>query len=246
MKAWLKVTISALVITSFVGGITYFMTRNFFRVKRIEITLAENNDPSFLFPKVQASLEQKLHNVYGQFVWQVDIQRILALIEQDRRIRDVFVTRVLPNTIRVVIEPQVAFANIMGNDSLLFYPLSQEGDVMPAVRAPDAPDGPILRGAKFLQSLDYRTEALKLLHSLPETGAFSRAAISEIHMSEKNGLRMILKKSGSEVLIGKDDYKNRTSYVSRVIHYLDSERLSGRVIDARYSKKVVVKLRNEP
>lgn len=246
MKAWLKITIASLIVTGSVGGITYFMTRNFFRVKRVEITLADNNDPSYLFPKVQAALEEKLHNIYGQFVWQVDIQKVLAVIEQDRRVRDVFVTRVLPNTIRIVVEPQVAFANIMGNDSLIFYPLSQEGDVMPAVRAPDAPDGPILRGAKFLQSKEWRDEALKLLHTLPETGTFSRASISEIHMNDKSGLRMILKRSGSEVLIGSDDFKNRTSYVSRVIHYLDSERLSGRVIDARYSKKVVVKLRNEP
>ncbi len=222
------------------------MTRSFFRVKSIDITLGEYNDPSYLFEKTKAQLELKLKPFYGQYVWSVDIERVLALVENDRRVKDVFVTRVLPNGLKVIIEPHSAYANIMGNDSTSFYPLSPEGDLLPSVAAEDAADGPILRGEKFLKDEKLRAKAIELLQVLPENGAFTRHDVSEVYMDSKKGFSVTLKKTGIEVFMGHDNFKNRASYVSRVVQYLDSEKLTGRVIDARYSKKVVVKLRNEP
>ena len=246
MKVWLKFVVSLVLISALLGGGAYFFTRSFFRVKSIDVTLGSHQDPSDLFEKTKAQLDKKLKNIYGQYVWSVDIERILSIAEADRRVKDVFVTRVLPNGIRIVIEPQTAIANIMGNDSTAFHPLSPDGDVLPMIPVEDLSDGPILRGEKFLKDAQLRAKALELLHDLPESGPFSRQTLSEIYLDSKKGLSMTLKKSGIDVYMGFDDFKTRSSYVSRVVQYLDSQRLTGRVIDARYSKKVVVKLRNEP
>ncbi|MEK6556628.1 MAG: cell division protein FtsQ/DivIB [Bdellovibrionota bacterium] len=246
MKVWFKYLFALAFIGSLIGGGSYFMTRSFFRVKSVDITLGEHKDPSYLFEKTKSQLEMKLKPFLGQYVWSVDIERVLQIAESDRRVKDVFVTRVLPNGIKIIIEPHSAYANIMGSDSTAFYPLSPEGDLLPSVAAEEAADGPILRGEKFLKDEKLRAKAIELLQSLPETGSFSRNHVSEMYLDSKKGLAVVLKKSGIEVLMGLDNFKNRASYVSRVVQYLDSEQLTGRVIDARYSKKVVVKLRNEP
>lgn len=246
MKAWFRFFITVFFFAGLVGGSGYFMTRSFFRVKTIDITLSDYKDPSDLFEKTRSQLESKLKSIYGQYVWNVDIEKVLSVAENDRRVKDVFVTRVLPNKIKIIIEPHTSFANIMGSDSTAFYPLSPDGDVLPAMTSEEVSDSPIIRGEKFLKDVKLRRQALELLHELPESGAFSRNTISELYLDPKKGFALTLKKSGIEVFMGLDNFKSRANYVSRVVHYLDSENLAGRVIDARYSKKVVVKLRNEP
>jgi hypothetical protein len=46
--------------------------------------------------------------------------------------------------------------------------------------------------------------------------------------------------------MGFENFNRRAIQAHRVVEYLQREQLSGRIIDARYAKKVVVKLRNDP
>lgn len=246
MKAWLKFIVATGLFVGICSGFYFSITRSVFRIHNIEITLDENKDPSFMFKDVKQSLDKKLQRLLGQYVWSVDLENILNFIETDRRVKDAKVTRILPNTIRVIIEPRSAIATILGNESHVLFPIAADGKILPAVEASEAIDNPILRGEIFLKSEDLRKKAIDFLSVLPEAGSLSRASISEIYFDKIKGISLTLKKSGTEVIIGNDDYKIRASEVSRVVHYLDSQQMVGRVIDARYSKKVVVKLRNEP
>ena len=52
--------------------------------------------------------------------------------------------------------------------------------------------------------------------------------------------------SVAEVKVGDADFGPKFIRVEKVLAYLDSQNIKGRVIDARFSKKVVVRVRKGP
>jgi cell division protein FtsQ len=249
-KTVLRLFIAGAIFTGMCAAVYLGATNSAFRVNDIEIVL-EDGDPSFIFPAIKATLDKRLSYERGQFIWQVDIERVLGLVEQDRRVKDVKVARILPNSIRVRVVPHIAIANILGIRSDVLYPIARDGSVLPAVEASEAPDSPILRGENFLKNSQLRGRVIELLDAMPEAGAFSREEVSELYLDKNNDFLLTLKKTGTQVNIGHesfepDFFKTRAGRVNRVLNYLENQKMVGRVIDARYSKKVVVKLRNEP
>lgn len=250
-KTLLRMFAAAVIFTGLCSGVYWGATNSAFLVGNVDIVL-ENEDPSFIFPTIKTTLERRLVALTrDQYIWQVDIEHLLTLIEQDRRVKDVKVARVLPNSIRVSITPHVAIANILGVRSDILYPVARDGSVLPPVEASDAPDSPIVRGEQFLKDAKLRAQVLELLEAMPESGPFSRDEISELYLDKNNNFLLTLKKTGTQVNIGNESFgqeffKVRVGRVNRVLNYLEDQKMVGRVIDARYSKKVVVKLRNEP
>lgn len=250
MKTWMRMTLAAFVFTALCAGGYLAATNDAFRIRHVDVVL-DRDDPSFIFPAVKQSLDKRLATLHGQFVWQVDIERLLGIAEKDRRIKDVKVTRILPNTIRVTVTPHSAIANILGVQSDVLFPIARDGSILPSVEASDAPDSPILRGEEFLKNQTLRSRVLGVLEAIPENGNFSRETISEVYLDKNKDIMFTLKKNGTRVVLSEDErsekeVQNRVSQVSRVLNYLENQQMVGRVIDARYSKKVVVKLRNEP
>jgi cell division septal protein FtsQ len=241
-----KIT-AALAVTSAIIYVAYMtLTNPFFKVSDLDIQLASEASQNILFAKIKDSLDTRLKSVKGQYVWQVDISDILGKVEKDLRVKDAKVTRVLPNKILISIIPHTAVGSVMGPSSDKLYPIARDGEVLPSVDVTESPDGPILRGEIFLQDELVRREALKLLLALPEKGSLSPQQISELHYDKKHGFSLVVSPGGTEVWMGFDDFTRHGSQAQRVLDYLINQRLTGRIIDARLGKKVVVKLRNQP
>jgi hypothetical protein len=73
----------------------------------------------------------------------------------------------------------------------------------------------------------------------------SQKTVSEIYFDRAKGLVLVLLPDGVEILLGNQDHARRVLRIRRVVEYLQSEDIKGKTIDARFSKKVVVRLRNE-
>ncbi len=242
----LKVFISTLVISGTVYGLYHFLTGKTFRVHNVEVSLDNNADSGFLFPIIKDDIEAKLMQLFGKHVWDVDLDRVIKTVEKDLRVKDAKVTRKLPDTIRITILPYTPIAHILGSRGTRVYPLSRSGEVLPSVAVNETVDSVILRGDIFLRDKDVRMLAIELLNSLPDRGALNARSVSEISFDKKKGLQLRLVDSGSEVWMGFENFAHRASQAQRVLDYLIREQMTGRIIDARYQKKVVVKLRNEP
>lgn len=215
-----------------------------FKVHDISFKLMDGHDPSSLFPKIEADLKPKLATLFGQYIWKLDLENLLTSIEKDRRLKDLNIVRRWPDKLQVEIRPHQAIANILGDKSNTIYPLTRDGGLLPPANLNEASDAPILRGSHFLKDQKLRKLTLELLLLIPEEGIFSLRNISEISFKEKEGLVLVLSPDGAEVIMGREDFAKRVDYVGRVIQYLSSENLRGRVIDSRFQKKVVVRLRN--
>ena len=240
-------TIIAVTAMAIIGyGIYVLVFSATFRIRSIDIVPSQDASLAVHFQPIRDALNVRLRSFLGQYTWDVDIENILAQIEKDRRVKDVKIRRILPDRLRVVVTPHTPIANIMGKRSDQLFPMARDGALLPPENIANAADRPILRGPEFLIHSELRNQAVALLLALPNDGALSRQNISEVQFDKQRGFTMTVSPSGADVWLGFDNFEEHASHAQRVLAYLNDQHLTGRIIDARMDKKVVVKLRNAP
>lgn len=227
-------------------GVYVFLTGAIFRIQHIDVQLADEASQSLLFEKIKESLDTRLSKYQGRYVWGVDLGNVLDDVAKDMRIKNVDVSRRLPNELHVQVEPYTPILNILARDKKVLHPVARDGEVLPSVPALEAIDSPILLGDAFLRDKDLRMQAVQLTLALSESGALSYRTVSEITFDKKRGFQLRLQNLNLLVWVGFEDFQTRIDRAQRVVEYLHGEQMAGRIIDARFNKKVVVRLRNDP
>ncbi len=245
MKAYVRLII-VMAVTSLISlGVYIGGEASWGKLSRIDIELDPESDQVQVFSRIQDKLNSPLKKYEGQWVWRVSLKDVLAQVEDDRRVKSASVTRLLPNRLKISIvphQPILAWVDEIGK----LYPIAADASLLPAVSLKDSRDVPLLRGRDFYNDEALRERAIELLKSLPEDGALSPSRISEITHSPQIGFNLLLTQGGIEVRMGEDDFARKAKRVEQVLNYLLDQQLKGRVIDARFAKKVVVRLRNAP
>jgi len=184
-------------------------------------------------------------NLQGRYFWQVPLSAVFEQTAKDRRVKRVMVRREFPSRIKVEIEPYTPILDYLAGDGRV-YPVATDATLLPPHGLSDSANLPLLRGEELKDSLELREAAVQLYKQIPEEGSLSKKNISEIYYSRKNGFSVFVSGPGSEVKMGDTDFGPKVSRVQKVLSYLDSQGVKGRVIDARFSKKVVVRVRKGP
>lgn len=215
------------------------------RLQPIEIRLDEQSDQQHLYSRIRASLEKPMQAYRGRWLWDVSLDKVMSDVEHDRRVQSVRVSRKFPNRLVITVTPHrpvLAWVDEVGR----LFPVAADASLLPAQPIRDATDVPLLRGQGFRNREDLRERAIRLVAELPEVGVLAPDMISEITYSEKTGFSVNLNKGGLTVRLGEDEFGRKARRVEQVLNYLQDQQLRGRVIDARFAKKVVVRLRNDP
>ena len=84
-----------------------------------------------------------------------------------------------------------------------------------------------------------------MLNEMPNEGLLSHESISEINVGKKEEIWLTHLQTKSWIKLGDENTAIKSARVAKVLEYLDHNNLKGRVIDADFSKKVLVKLRND-
>jgi cell division protein FtsQ len=226
-----------------------------FEVKSVPIELVSNvagekpgqhsRGSSILESRLKERLEASLKPLSGKRVWEIDINDLRTALSRDEWVKDVLISRSLPNEVRVRVRPKLAafiFVNTRGD----FIPVTDEGNFLKPLTAGMLPDVPFLRGEVFAQDLARREAAVKIILSLSSQGPLSRRNISELGWTNEDGYSLTLISPKVEVKLGDDQLDLKALRVAQVLNYLSANDLKGRVIDASFSKKVLVRLRKGP
>lgn len=225
---------------------SHLIGHSLLKISDIEVVAGENQPlDSYAFNKLQKNLSDKLQVYKSRWLWQVPLDEILLKARSDRRVMSAHVTRIFPNQLRVVLEPYKPILVYISPEGLS-YPVSNDASLLNPVAQKEIPDVPILRGAAFMKNPLLRAKAVALVEELPLNGFFSRGEISEINYSNKEGFALILNKEAMRVVIGDNELGPKAGRVEKVLNYIYSQQLKGRVIDARFNKKIVVRMRNAP
>lgn len=227
------------------GAAMVFNNPQWIKVETIEIDLMAGSNQDLIFQRIKNSLTPQFKSFEGKYFWQVPLKRIHEATAKDKRVKRVNIHREFPSRLRVEVEPRTPVLAYLGADGRI-YPVATDATLLPPLPFKDAPDLPLLRGEDFKDEQELRERAIELFEAMPEEGMMRKSQISEIGFTKKEGFKVFISGPNAEVKIGDTDFGPKISRVQRVLSYLEMQSIDGRVIDARYSKKVVVRVRNTP
>lgn len=243
MKAFAKGLALLTLVVLLGAGVALFVKENLMSLESVQVRLAKDSGQTHLFERIQKDLDKQFVQYKGQPLYDVSLSEMMDLIEKDRRVATASLRRTFPNQITVEISPRRPLALLLGLDGK-FHPVASDASLLPSMSVNASSDLPVLRGLSFFKSRGDRMKIVEILDTLPLDGEFSQSTISEIRMNRAKEVTLFLSESGQRVLIGKSLDKGQVERVEQVLKYLRSRSIKGRVIDARFSKKVVVRVRN--
>ncbi len=178
-------------------------------------------------------------------IWDIELGQVKAAILQDEWVKDVLISRSFPNSLNVRIVPKQTALVLVGAKGEL-WPITDDGKRLATLPADALPDVPLLRGDIFNRDEVKRKEAIQFALNLPDKGAITQANVSEIFWNKEDGYSLMLMQPKVEVKLGLESLDTKVLRAGQVMNYLASHDLKGRVIDASFSKKVLVRLRKGP
>lgn len=242
MKVFARIFV-CLIGGGFIGLLGYHAyQQGWSQVAPLELQLAPGSHNEYLFAKIKDSVNTRLKKWQGKWLWEADLREIHTEVLADTRVMTASVSRVFPNKIRIRVEPHEPVFGLLDTRGK-FHPVSGDGSLLPAIAPTELSSIPLLRGLQFFDNEDLRRQAVNLFKSLPEEGMFSQKNVSELKHSPREGFKLFLVEPAVQVLVGDGPLGPKSERVEQVIHYLNSRHIEGRIIDARMSKKVVVKIR---
>lgn len=242
---WLRWPITFLCLAVLVAGGVLAYNSQWIKIENVQIELDQSSNEDLLFQRIKNNLSQQFKPYEGRYFWQVPLSAVQEIVSKDKRVKRVEIFREFPSRLRIQVEPHTPVLAYLARDGRI-YPVATDATLLPALSVKDAPNLPILRGEELNDEPQLREKAVELLQSIPEEGMLRKAEVSEIIHSKKDGFKVFVSGADAEVQMGDTDFGPKISRVQKVLSYLDSRNIKGRVIDARFSKKVVVRVRKAP
>jgi cell division protein FtsQ len=245
-KLILKLFVAFVVLPSVVAGSMYWLNeKGFFNVNQVEIVLVDSQGQVNFYSPMVDKLEKQMLSFKGQSLWSLKLSQVIAILNAQNWIEDHSISRSWPSVLKVKIKPHDIKLVYLGKGGK-YRPIITDGSFLDSVDSKQAPDVTLLEGEVFAQRKELRQKAVEVLKEIPEEGSFSKKTISEMHYDSKDGFSMTLMKTGIQVKIGDELVALKSARVSQVVDYLQTRQFDARVIDANLSKKVLVRLRNDP
>ncbi len=195
--------------------------------------------------ELKKRIEAKVADFMQHKIWEIDLGHIRTLITGDEWIKNVKIVRAYPNEIQIKVTPKNAELLLLSSRGKLL-PVTDDAAILSPLAPSLLPDVPILRGENFINNLSLRKRAVELITVLPEKGLLSRRNVAEISYNSESGYSLMLISPKVEVKMGEEKTQLKVARVSQVLDYLTANHLKSRVIDASFSKKVLVRLRKAP
>jgi len=226
------------------GYLIYEKAPALLKLDEVSIIEWQKGQRDWLFDDIKKSLTKQTKAMHGKYVWEVDLNQILSSIEKDKRVEKVQIQRKLPNKIEVKLLPHEPFAIYWGGSHSIL-PVSKDGTLLPALAKDAYYEAPILRGRVFLESHDLRKRAIEILELSQSKKFIHNRKASELLFDKKQGFILIMSPDGEELFLGEEDFDRRLFMAEKVLNYLSGQGIKGRILDLRFSKKVVVKVRDQ-
>jgi cell division protein FtsQ len=195
--------------------------------------------------KLQGRIESVVQDLRGKKIWEIDLSKMRAAIANDEWVKDVLISRVLPNQVRVLVRSK-EISLLYLNKHNEFFPVTDGGAFLSMLPRGAMPEVPVLRGEIFVKEPQRRAEMIKFVRSLADNGPMGMHNVSEVGWASDDGYTLTLIQPKVEVKLGEEKLDLKAMRVAQVLNYLSANNLKGRVIDASFSKKVLVRLRKGP
>ena len=227
-------------------GLTLHLDQKLFAIEAIDMAWTPQAkeycvEQKLLCEYLQNEMNEKLKTVTDKKIWQVDITSLRQQLMQNNWFKMVAISRKYPNKISLVLDIEVPVALLAYNSEI--YAVAGDGQTLTNVKVSFLPALPVLKGENFFRSLSLRKLATNFLKDVVDNSELSPKTIAEMTYSKEENFSLLILPSKTIVKMSADQVALKAARVAQVIEYLNSNQMNGRVIDARFSKKVLVRLR---
>ncbi|MFW5985839.1 MAG: cell division protein FtsQ/DivIB [Halanaerobiales bacterium] len=220
-----------LAILTVIGVISY-LGSPFFAVENIYIDKLD-----FIS---REEIRKSLVQYKGENIWLVDKSRIRAALKENKFIKDLQITKKIPNTINILIEERIPVAAINNNGRYIVF--DREGYILAEGAVSITADIPLLKdfGYSFSgEKIIFTEEVEEIIHALTYTDRDIRARIKHL---EYNDGELTLKLVSGTVLMGDlIDLEKKFRVFNSVMDRQLSENENVEYIDLRIVEKPVIK-----
>lgn len=244
-KYW-AIAITAFILPSlFVFSFLALNKGDFFKIENLEFSLEGPVNQQGYFEAQVKKTQQDFDGLIGSSIWDVSRKNIQEILLAKPWVEGFMLIKHWPSSIEVSIQisPVLFFISHKGKLRPYFANHQQGGEVKDISELNIAPtiefqtsgniDEPILR------------DAATLAQTISSTNLMGHQNIEKIHWSKAKGFRAFLHSPKTEVLLGSADFIGRAERVTQVLEYLQRHQIEARVIDSNFTKKVLVRLRNQ-
>lgn len=213
-----------------------------FKIKEVQI--AVNAESQMLQNEYQKLSLPSVDAIKGQMIWDFSLGSLAKnLVAEHQWIKSIDIQRQWPGILRMQVTAHRVSFVILGKRGHL-HAVVETGQIISGLKAKYLPVVPVVTNPIFLEDLALRKETVFMLASLPEDGELTTFKVSDIYFHPTIGFELIMRESGQKVILGVEEFAVRAERASTVMSYLVKHQLRGRVIDSRFSKKVLVRPRN--
>lgn len=243
MKLRIKSIIITIVFLIFclISG-RFLYESSLFNINEIEWSFNGNEYPLYT-TSLQKSFDKSVDFVIGKSIWTVSIYEIEKKLIQLPCIKSVSINRRFPNKLTVTLELKKIVANVIVSPEKI-QPVSDDGLLLESVKTTLSPTVPFLVNSEFKKNYELRYEVVNILNKIPHEGLLSLDTISSVEQGRDKTFWFSLKSNQTRVALNGESTEIKVARVNKVLNYLEQNQIKGRVIDANFSKKVLVKLRN--
>ena len=227
------------------GGFIFLVSMllfSFSKIQYIDLIADLKIQNQVLYKSKELKVREYLNNYKDQYLWRIDLKKIVKKIESIYSGGEIHIKRKFPNRLRLFLKEKQTFLLLLKQDQF-FYSISKEGYIGAKKRNSESLNFPILRGRDFEKNFQLRKRVLKVLLLLPKTGKFfSLENISEIlYNKETNSLLFYLVSDYFIVDLKEPPSLKKIKNINFVLNYLRIQGQSKAFIDASLDKKIVVK-----
>lgn len=246
LKIYTRWIFYSLCLAGLIGiGVYYFPHITLFQIQEIPVEIKSSSTHQYFAEQMKDNVKAKLSFLNEQNVWLVSLKKIYEQVSSESWIESINLKRVFPNRLKIDIKSkEIIFVFV--NQKNEFIPILEDGLTVPAQAANLLPDVPVLRIKKNIFNEETLKKITALMKLIPRENFFSLSNIKEVNWSDDEGLSLSLLKPDAEIIFGSEEIDKRSKRVQNVLSYLDTQSQKARVIDSRFSKKVLVRLRKGP
>jgi cell division septal protein FtsQ len=219
---------------------------NFFNISKIDIILSGADQDRDLLSQELLKMNQEIEKFYGSNLWEVNVDQIGKSLMKSSWVGDFTIVKNWPNQLEIKIEiSPILFVTKTKSKTYLFFNSQKRAHETHvdfeelSLRFPEL----VTESDKLEEDVILSTyHALGLLKQRKH---LSIQNIKKIYWNSRKGFRLQLREPNTEVLLGFLDEPDRLDRVTRVMDYLKEHKIEARVIDSNFTKKVLVRLRNQ-
>lgn len=215
---------------------------DYFVVREVPVELEYEQNQQVLVGSLKTDLQKQFAHLKGLNIWKTSLSELQSVLLRSPWIKTVELRRRFPDQISAYLElKKVSFLYVDKKNRI--YSVVEDGEVIGPLDGEVVPSAPILRNNNIYADEKKLKKMVELLDQVPSIGLLKRENIASIDFNNVTGLTLNLIDEPVTIHLGEQNIQTKVLQILRVSDYLKSQNQKARVIDASFTKKVLVRPR---